>query len=159
DVLKQQFKWLDIAVDALWRLTLKSAIGLAEELNKRGALWLEAPLPPEDVKGHQKLAARAAVPIALGESYRTRFELLPFFEARALDVVQPDVGRVGISEGRKIANLAEAFHVPVAPHISIGLGPQIAAALHLAAATVNLKTVECNPKVFEIANRFLREPM
>lgn len=149
---------IKIYVDALWRLNLKEAERFADELIKRAVGWLEAPLAPEDVMGHARLAAATKLSIAIGESYRTRFELLPFFERRALGVVQPDAGRTGITEGRKIANLAEAFHVPVAPHISIGLGLQIAAALHLAAATTNLLTVECNPQVYQIANRFLRLP-
>jgi galactonate dehydratase len=150
---------VSVAVDALWRLSEKSARQFAGELGKRKVRWLEAPLAPEDVEGHGRLAAATTVPIALGESYRTRFELLPFFQARALDLVQPDTGRTGITEGRKIASLADSFHIPVAPHLSIGLGPQIAAALHLAAAIPNLEIVECNPKVFEIANRFLRTPL
>ena len=150
---------VDIFVDALWRLHQKSALRLARQLEQREVGWLEAPLAPEDLRGHQRLASEAAIPIALGESYRTRFELLPFLEARAVDIIQPDIGRSGISEGRKIAALADAFHVPVAPHISIGLGPQIAAALHFGAATPNLLITECNPKVYEVANSFLREPI
>lgn len=148
-----------IAVDALWRLSAKSARQFAEELAKRKVRWLEAPLVPEDVEGHGELAAATTVPIAIGESYRTRFELLPFFQSRALNVLQPDIGRTGITEGRKIAALGDTFHIPVAPHLSIGLGPQIAAALHLSAAIPNLEIVECNPKVFDIANQFLVTPL
>jgi galactonate dehydratase len=155
----QQCCEASIAVDALWRLSEKSALQFAGELAKRKVRWLEAPLAPEDVGGHGRLAAATALRIAIGESYRTRFELLPFFQAKGLDLLQPDIGRTGITEGRKIAALSETFHVPIAPHLSIGLGPQIAAALHFASAIPNLEIVECNPKVFEIANRFLQEPL
>lgn len=155
----QQCCDLSIAVDALCRLSLKSAWRFADELAVRKVRWLEAPLAPEDVQGHSILAASTTLPIALGESYRTRFELLPFFQGRAVDLLQPDVGRTGITEGRRIASLADTFHIPEAPHLSIGLGPQIAAALHLSAAISNLEIVECNPKVFEIANRFLTTPL
>lgn len=150
---------IDIFVDALWRLSPKTALELARSLESRKVGWLEAPLMPEDIRGHKWLALRAGIPIALGESYRTRFELAPFLENRAVDILQPDIGRIGITEGRKIACLADTFHVPVAPHISIGLGPQIAAALHFAHAVPNLMIVECNPMVFELANRVLREPL
>jgi galactonate dehydratase len=146
-------------VDALWRLKPKQALRFANELAARSVGWLEAPLAPEDVAGHARLAEHAELPIAIGESYRTRFELLPFFEQRALDIVQPDLGRVGLTEGQKIAALAETFHVAVAPHVSIGLGPQIAAALHFAAACPNLLVLECNPKIYEAANRFLKNPL
>lgn len=160
DALREAFGTeVDLYVDALWRLDRRSALDLARRLGERRVGWLEAPLVPEDVRGHRFLAERAAVRIAIGESYRTRFEMLPFLRAGAVDVLQPDIGRSGITEARKIATLAEAFHVPVAPHLSIGLGPQIAGALHFAAATTNLRTVEQNPKIFAVANRFLREPL
>ena len=60
-------------------------------------LWHEAPLAPEDVRGHARLARRSPVRIALGESYRTRFEVLPYFERGAVGVLQPDLGRSGIN--------------------------------------------------------------
>lgn len=150
---------VDIYVDALWRLDTKSALSFAGELAQRKVGWLEAPLMPEDVAGHAKLTAHAQIPVALGESYRTRFELLPFFQSGALNILQPDIGRSGLTEARKLAALAETFHVPLAPHISIGLGPQIAAALHFGAACGNLLVMECNPQVYEAANVFLRHPI
>jgi len=133
---------IEIYVGALWRLTPKSALAFARQLEARRVGWLEAPLKPEDVRGHGRLAANSRIPIAIGESYRTRYELLPFFGAGGVDILQPDIGRSGLSEGRKLAILADTFHVPIAPHISIGLGPQIAAALHLSAACVNLQAIE-----------------
>jgi D-galactarolactone cycloisomerase len=140
-----------LAVDALWRLDETRAVRFARSLAALDVLWLEAPLAPEDVRGHARLARRSPVRIAIGESYRTRFETLPFFERGAVGVLQPDLGRSGITEARKLASLADTHHVPVAPHVSIGLGPQIAAAVHLAAATPNLLLLECNPEVFELS--------
>ncbi len=148
-----------LAVDALWRLDEARALRFAQALAAFDACWLEAPLPPEDVAGHQRLARRSPVPIALGESYRTRFEVLPFLERGAVGVLQPDLGRSGITETRKLAVLADTHHVPIAPHVSIGLGPQIAAAVHLAAATPNLLLLECNPSVFAGASELLRSPL
>lgn len=150
---------IEIFVDALWRLSPKSALQFARQLEAREVGWLEAPLMPEDLKGHQWLTSQAGIPIAIGESYRSRFELIPFFKARAMDILQPDIGRTGITEGRRVNALAGSFHMPIAPHISIGLGPQIAAALHLASAAANLMTIECNPKVYEIADKMLRQPL
>jgi galactonate dehydratase len=122
-------------------------------------LWLEAPLAPEDVRGHARLARRSPVRLALGESYRTRFEVLPYFERGAIGVLQPDLGRSGITEARKLAVLADTHQVPVAPHVSIGLGPQIAAAIHFAAATSNLLLLECNPGVFELSARLAHDAL
>jgi D-galactarolactone cycloisomerase len=75
-----------------------------------------------------------------------------------LHVLQPDIGRCGVTEGNYLASLAAGFHVTMAPHISIGLGPQIAAAIHCAASWSNLDYVECNPQVYAIAERFQAEP-
>jgi D-galactarolactone cycloisomerase len=150
---------ISIYVDALWRLQGKSAFRFSRQLGERAVGWLESPLSPEDFKGYGRLTKRSIIPIALGESYRSRFELLPFLNSGALDILQPDIGRTGLTEGRKIAALAETFHVPLAPHISTGLGPQIAAALHFGAASSSLLICECNPKVYSVANKFLVEPI
>jgi len=71
---------VQVAVDGLWRHTPESALAFGREQDARHALWFEAPLPPEDAVAHGALARGLQTPIALGESYRTRFELAPFFE-------------------------------------------------------------------------------
>lgn len=145
---------MQFAVDALWHLPPANAISMARELDSRKARWLECPLYPEDIDGHIRLAAAITTPIALGESYRSLHELKPFFEFTK--ILQPDLGRCGITGSRRIA---AAFPGPVVPHISIAMGPQIAAALHFAAATPNCDLCECNPNVLTTANAFLAEPI
>ena len=149
----------EIAVDALWRHTPESALAFGLELDRRKALWFEAPLLPEDVDAHVKLAAKIKTPVAIGESYRTRHEMAPFFRGRAVGVYQPDLGRCGITEGLRLAAQAEWMKVPVVPHISIAFGPQVAAALQFAAAVGNCNLAEYNPQVLTVANRFLAEPI
>lgn len=145
-----------VLVDALWRFDAASAVRFGKQLDERGAGWFEAPLKPEDVAGHARLAAAIETPVAIGESYRTRWEMQPFFAAGAVEVFQPDIGRSGITEGMKLAALAELHNVPIAFHVSIGLGVQIAAALHVAASIPNLLFVECNPKVWQVAETLLK---
>lgn len=145
-----------LMVDALWRLTASEAVALGAELDARGATWLEAPLAPEDVTGHARLAAQIKTAVAVGESYRTRWEMKPFFDAGAVEVFQPDIGRTGITEGMKLIAMADTHHTPVALHVSIGLGVQIAAALHVAAAIPHLMFVEYNPQVYQVAERLLK---
>jgi D-galactarolactone cycloisomerase len=147
------------AVDALWRLTAQSALKLAPELESRSVLWLEAPLAPESAREHGELAAAIRTPVAIGESYRTLFELIPFMDAHAMRIVQPDLGRTGITEGLRIARAAEALGLEVIPHISIALGPQIAAAIHFAASIPNCPLLEYNPNVLSVANTRLSEPI
>ncbi|MEP7343207.1 MAG: mandelate racemase/muconate lactonizing enzyme family protein [Acidobacteriota bacterium] len=151
--LPQQTK---IMVDALWRLGVAEAIKFGKQLDARGVLWLEAPLPPEEVRGLAQIAASIDAAVAMGECWRTRWELKPFFDAGAVEILQPDIGRSGITEGMKLAALAEMHAVRLAFHVSIGLGVQIAAALHVAASIPNLMFVECNPQVWQVAESLLK---
>lgn len=150
---------MQVAVDALWRFTPDTALEFIEKLKGRELLWLEAPLAPESATAHGELAAGTKTAIAIGESYRTVFELEPFFNANAMRIVQPDLGRTGITEGLRIARAAEARGLAVIPHVSIALGPQIAAAIHLAASIPNCPMLEYNPAVVAMANRFLETPL
>ncbi|MBM3734977.1 MAG: mandelate racemase/muconate lactonizing enzyme family protein [Acidobacteria bacterium] len=147
------------AVDALWRHTPESALEFGRELDARGAVWFEAPLAPENPEAHGELAAAIETPVAIGESYRTRYEMAPFFAARAVEVLQPDLGRCGITEGMRLAGEAHSRGIPVVPHLSIAFGPQIAAALHFAAAAPGCNLAEYNASVLETANRFLETPL
>jgi galactonate dehydratase len=144
------------AVDALWRLDAASAPSFGEELDRRGALWLEAPLPPEEVAAHRELARVITTPLAVGESYRTAYEIAPFLDCAR--VIQPDLGRCGITEFLRIAEMARAAGAQMVPHVSIALGPQIAAAIHAAAAT-GCPWLEYNPNVCRVANAYLEEPI
>jgi D-galactarolactone cycloisomerase len=148
-----------LAVDALWRLVPESAAAFGHDCDRVNAFWLESPLPPEDPLEHARLAAAIGTPIALGESYRTTWELRPFFETGAVTYVQPDLGRCGLTEGLRIADMVWELGKPLVPHLSIAMGPQIAAAIHFAAACPQCDLLEYNPNVFEIANRFLVEPL
>ena len=145
-----------VAVDALWRLTPESARYLAPELEHREVMFLESPLAPESALLHGALARDIRTPLALGESYRTVFELEPFFGAFAMKTVQPDLGRTGITEGLRIVAAARQHGVSVIPHVSIAMGPQLAAAIHFAAAT-GCQLLEFNPSVVTMANRYLRQ--
>ena len=148
-----------IAVDALWRLSPESGVEFGQALDQQNALWLEAPLAPEDPLSHAALAARIRTPIAIGESYRTRYELASFVRAGGIGYLQPDLGRCGLTEGLRIARMAHEVGIPVVPHLSIAMGPQIAAAIHFAAAVANCDLLEFNPNVLSVANRFLAEPL
>lgn len=150
---------LRIAVDAHWAYDLGDATRLGEALTARGALFLEAPLPPEDIHGHRELAARLSLPIAVGEALRNRYEFDAWLSARALRLAQPDIGRTGITEAMAIGELAAAKHVPIAPHHSVGLGVSLAAGLHVAAAIENMPFFEHQPTTLEVGNRILTTPL
>ncbi|MDE2749102.1 MAG: mandelate racemase/muconate lactonizing enzyme family protein [Chloroflexota bacterium] len=148
-----------LLLDAHWVYSLDEAVQLGHALTDLDVGFFEAPINPEDVESHAQLAAAVAVPIAHGETERSRYQFRPWLVQKAADILQPDVGRAGISELVKIAAMAEAFNVKMAPHLSVGLGVCIAASIHAAAAIPNLYLLEYQPPVFEIANLLLKTPL
>ena len=146
-------------VDAHWNYSVAEASELSQRLHTLGVGFLEAPLLPEDVAGHRELRAKSPIAIALGETERTRYQFKPLIEQRAADILQPDVGRTGISELMHIAALAETWNLRVAPHLSVGQGPCIAASIHAAAAIPNLFMLEYQPPVFNVAKQLLKQPL
>ena len=148
-----------LLLDAHWVYTVEESLQLGRQLEQLEAGFFEAPINPEDIAGHARLAAGLGVPVAIGETERTRYQFRPWLEQRGASVLQPDIGRAGISESMVIAQMAEAFNARVAPHLSVGLGPCIAASIQLAAALPNLYLLEYQPPVVELANSLLREPL
>lgn len=146
------------AVDVLWKYDINAAMRLGRLLEEVGALWLEAPGEPEDLAGNAALARALDLPIANGETLRTRLEFRPWLEQRAIDIAQPDMGRCGITEGLSIVDLAETYHVPVALHMGMASAVMIAATLQVAAASSHVRLVEYQPVVLDLANRLLSSP-
>jgi D-arabinonate dehydratase/D-galactarolactone cycloisomerase len=132
---------------------------LGRELEALRVAWLEMPIPPEDVEGYGQLATALTLPIAL-DSLSSRYEVAEFIRCRGLDVVQPDVCRAGgITECRRIAELADAFGLAFAPHVSIGSAVHVAASLQLAAAMPNTMTSEYWIGDNPIGNVWLEQPI
>src|ERR1700728_97806 len=148
-----------LMADLFWKYTLSQAERLGRALQELNVEWMESPLQPEDVHGHAKLAKSLDIAIAIGEPLRSRYEFLDWFQYAALDIAQPDVARCGITEGKRIADLASAWHLPVAFHLGVCLGVGIAATWQLAAATPNFLIMEHQPPLLEISNQFLTSPL
>jgi galactonate dehydratase len=159
DALAQVCGPENVAVDGLWRLDPGRSASFASELDRRGALWLARPFAAEDVAAHAALAARCRTPIAIGETHRTHTELAPFFRARAMRIVQPDLGRCGITEGLRIARAAEREGMEIAPRLSSALGPLLFATLQFAAAVPNCRFAPYAPGLVETANGFAATPV
>lgn len=95
--------------------------------------WFEEPVVPEDLAGYAQLREAQSIPVAGGETWFTRWGFRAAFESGAVDVAQPDVcGVGGLSEARRVADLASAFGVRVVPHVW-GTGVAMAAALQFLA--------------------------
>jgi galactonate dehydratase len=108
---------MDLALEASETFTVRSAIELARAIAPYKPLWIEEPTLRESARGLGDVAAKSPVPIATGEGLFTRFEFRELLEQKGAAIIQPDVMHAGgITEIRKIANLAETFSVEVAPH-------------------------------------------
>lgn len=148
-----------ICVDAHWRYNVSDAIRLGRKLEPMGLGFLEAPIAPEDAEGQAEVARALDAPVAIGEELRTRYEFRDRLERRSADILQPDVGRMGITEAVAVGSLAKAFNIPIALHIGVGLGVYVSAGIQVAAALSNFVTMEYQPQQFAIAMKFLEEPL
>lgn len=110
-------------------------IQLASAIAPYDILFLEEPAVPGNIEVFKRLKQHIKIPMATGERDRTIWGMLPYLHERCIDILQPDCAHTGgISQMRKIATLAEAFFVPLAPHCTCSeLG--LTASLHAAAAT------------------------
>jgi L-alanine-DL-glutamate epimerase-like enolase superfamily enzyme len=118
------------------------AIRMGQAIAPYAPLWYEEPVPPDNVAAMAEVARAVPVPVATGERLTTLAEFAAVLAAGAARILQPALGRAGgIWEARKIAALAEAHNVQVAPHLYAG-PVEWAANLHLAAAIPNLLMVE-----------------
>lgn len=119
-------------------LTPADAVAIGRELEPLGLLFLEEPVAPDDLRGWRLLRDKVALPLATGERLATLQDVKPLLEEGLVDVLQPDTGRFGgLTQMRKLAGMAEAWSVMVAPHAG-SLGPVAeVAAVHLLSAIPN----------------------
>ena len=141
--IRQEFgDEIEIALEFHGYWNLPSAIRIAHELEPYRPMWLEEMLPHDNLAAYRELAGETRLPLCLSERLMTRWGFRELMENRAARFVMPDVCWCGgLSEARKIASIAEAHYLPVAPH-NCG-GPVLHfASLHLAANVINLFILE-----------------
>lgn len=147
-----------IFADSAGMYTLSEAIELGKALEKLNVGWLEAPMPPEEIEGYARLSRALDLPIASDLVY-SRWQVRNMLLAGGVDVVQPDVCRAGgLTECKRIAELADAFHKAATPHVSIGSAVHFAASVHLAAALPNQSVMEFWYGANPIGDAILRKP-
>lgn len=164
---------LDAGVDFHGRIHKPMAKQLAKRLEPHQPLFIEEPLLSETPAAVKELSQHVSTPIALGERLHSRWDVRPFLEAGAVDILQPDVSHVGgISELRRIAAMAETYDVALAPHCP--LGPlALAACMQVDAVSANFAIQEMslgihynagdhdltsyvrNPEVFDVKEGFV----
>jgi galactonate dehydratase len=112
-------------------------IQFAAAIQPYDVLWIEEPAVPGNIEVFKRLKEAIRIPLATGERDRTIWEMLPYLHERCIDILQPDCGHTGgISQIKKIAVLAEAYNVPLAPHCTMSeLG--LTASMHAVASIPN----------------------
>jgi galactonate dehydratase len=133
---------MDVGLDFHGRVHRPMARQLAKVLEPLGLMFIEEPLLSENPEGLREIANLVSTPIALGERLYSRWDFKRMFEMGAVDIIQPDVSHAGgILEVRKIAAMAEAYDIAVAPHCP--LGPlALASCLQVAGCTPNVAIQE-----------------
>lgn len=127
-----------------WKFRLKDALERARMLQEYGVYWFEEPLAPDDLEGYARLTDASLVRIAHGEVLTRRQSFTPYFQRRAMDIVQPDVSKVGgLSEARRIAWHAAEHGIDLVPH-GFNTAVGVAADIHLVAALPSTSWVEFN---------------
>jgi D-galactarolactone cycloisomerase len=149
---------VDVLVDANQCYTRHLALQVGRELEKLRVFFYEEPLPTDDVEGHRFLAEKLDLRIATGENMYTRWDFMPFLAAGAVHVVQADASRCGgISEARKIADLAGGFHAHFVPH-TFSDALTVAANLHVVAACTNAPIMEYDRTWNPLQTGLVRNP-
>jgi galactonate dehydratase len=144
-----------IAADLHWAYTAADAIAVIDRLARHGLWFAEAPVASEDIDGLAAVAARSRVPIAGGEELATVHDVRERLARRGFAIVQPEMGHTGITQFLRIAHLAEACHVRIIPHATIGIGLFLAASLHASAALAGVIGHEYQHSIMDRNLRFL----
>lgn len=138
-----------------WKMRLKDALSRAKMLEQYNVYCFEEPLAPDDIEGYKRLTDASPVKIAHGEVLTRRQSFLPYFKERAMDIVQPDVAKVGgLSEMRRIGWMAQDYGIELIPHgwnTAVG----VAADIHMVSTLPTDSFVEFNvgnPLVEEIVS-------
>ena len=110
-------KRVELAVDMHGRYDLGTAKRVAKELEPFRLLWLEEPVPPENIDAMRDVRQSTHTPICCGENLFLRHGFRELFEKQAADIIMPDIHKCGgLSEGRRIADMAHTYYVAFAPH-------------------------------------------
>nr|WP_314466708.1 mandelate racemase/muconate lactonizing enzyme family protein [uncultured Novosphingobium sp.] len=139
----------EVLIDLHWKFSPEEARALIARLAPLRPGFVEAPLKPEDMPGLARLAAESPVPVAAGEEWYTAYEFANRLAFGPIAYVQPEMGHTGLTQFLRIAALAEAHGVAVAPHATIGAGIFLAASLHASATLPGLWKHEWQHSVFE----------
>jgi galactonate dehydratase len=133
---------IDICVDMHGRYDAVTGQAVAKRLEHLNLMWLEEPIPAENPDAYKLITESTSTPICAGENHYLAHGFRPLLEKGAVDIVMPDLQKAGgLGEGQRIANLANLYYVPFAPHmVASFLGAM--AACHVCASVPNFMILE-----------------
>jgi len=133
---------IDILVDMHGRYDEVTAQAISKRLEPLNLFWLEEPIPAENIDAYKRIADNTSTPIAAGENHYMAYGFRKMLEIGAVDIVMPDLQKTGgLGEGQRIANLANLYYTPFAPHmVASFLGCM--ASCHVCASVPNFLILE-----------------
>lgn len=133
---------IDILVDMHGRYDAVTGHAVAKKLEPLNLLWLEEPIPAENIEAYKLISESTTTPIAVGENQYLAYGFRRMLEIGAVDIVMPDLQKTGgLGEGQRIANLANLYYTPFAPHmVASFLGAM--ASCHVCASVPNFLILE-----------------
>ena len=133
---------IDICVDMHGRYDTPTGEKVAKLLEPMNLMWLEEPIPAENIDAYKKITDSTSTPICAGENHYLAHGFTKMLSSGAVDIVMPDLQKAGgLGEGQRIANLANLYYVPFAPHmVATFLGAMATA--HVCASVPNFMIME-----------------
>jgi len=133
---------IDICADMHGRYDAATAQQVAKRLEPINMMWLEEPIPAENVEAYKFITESTSTPICAGENIYLAHGFRRLLELGAVDIIMPDLQKAGgLGEGQRIANLANLFYVPFAPHMVASYLGAMASA-HVCASVPNFMILE-----------------
>lgn len=133
---------IDICVDMHGRYDAVTAQAIAKRLEPINLMWLEEPIPAENVEAYKLITESTSTPICAGENHYLAYGFRRMLEIGAVDIVMPDLQKAGgLGEGQRIANLANLYYTPFAPHMVASFLGAMASA-HVCASVPNFLILE-----------------
>ena len=148
-----------IAADMHWNQTADEALALIAAMAPHAPWFVEAPVWPEDIDGLARVSHGTDIPVAVGEEWRTVWDMRHRIDRCRIAIVQPEMGHKGVTGFRRIGALAAERGIEVIPHATIGAGIFLAASLHTAATLPTLVAHEFQHSIFEPNRRLLDSDM
>ncbi|MBO9204430.1 MULTISPECIES: mandelate racemase/muconate lactonizing enzyme family protein [Niastella] len=133
---------IDICADMHGRYDAVTGHAIAKRLESLNLMWLEEPVPAENVEAYKLISDSTSTPICVGENQYLAYGFRRMLEIGAVDIIMPDLQKCGgLGEGQRIANLANLYYVPFAPHMVASFLGAMASA-HVCASVPNFMILE-----------------